>query len=87
MEQAIEKEMGDLRKIQKELARIDSMAQDYILKKHENDMVKDVRCIQELQIMTDGKVFKMVGPALIPQTLEDARSNVEKRLEFINKEM
>ena len=87
MAQAIEKEMSDLRKIQKELARIDSMTQDYILKKHENDMVKDVIFIQELQIITDGKVFKLIGPALIPQSLEDARNNVEKRLEFINKEM
>ena len=42
MAQALEKEMTDLRKIQKELARIDSMIQDYILKKHENDMVRDV---------------------------------------------
>ena len=37
--------------------------------------------------MTEGRVFKMVGPALIPQSLEDARSNVDKRLEFINKEV
>ena len=42
MAQALEKEMTDLRKIQKELARIDSMIQDYVLKKHENDMVRDV---------------------------------------------
>jgi hypothetical protein len=42
MAQGIEKEVSDLRKIQKELAKIESMTQDYILKKHENDMVKDV---------------------------------------------
>lgn len=37
--------------------------------------------------MQDGKVFKLVGPALIPQATDEARSNVEKRLEFINKEI
>jgi hypothetical protein len=42
-QQAFEKEASDMRKIQKELARIESMIQDYVLKKHENDMVKEVR--------------------------------------------
>ena len=37
--------------------------------------------------MQEGKVFKLIGPALIPQPLEDARTNVEKRLEYINKEI
>lgn len=37
--------------------------------------------------MNEGKIYKLVGPVLIPQSLEDARSNVEKRLEYINKEM
>lgn len=42
-QQALEKESGDLRKIQKELARIVTSIQDYILKKHENEMVRDVK--------------------------------------------
>lgn len=45
MASIIEKESNDLRKIQKELAKIVSMTQDYILKKHENDMVKEVNII------------------------------------------
>lgn len=32
-------------------------------------------------------MFKLIGPALIPQPLDEARTNVEKRLEFINKEI
>ena len=87
MAQNLEKEVSDLRKIQKELARIESMIQDYILKKHENDMVKDVKTNQELALMTEGRVFKLIGPALIPQNLDEARTNVDKRLEYINKEM
>ena len=87
MASAIEKESNALRKIQKELARIVSMTQDYVLKKHENDMVKEVVFIQELQLMNEGKVYKLVGPVLIPQSLEDAKTNVDKRLEYIIKEM
>lgn len=86
-QQALEKESGDLRKIQKELARIVTSIQDYILKKHENEMVRDVKKTQELSLVQDGKVFKLIGPALIPQPLDEARTNVEKRLEFINKEI
>ena len=41
-QQAMEKESNDLRKIQKELAKIVNSIQDYILKKHENEMVRDV---------------------------------------------
>jgi prefoldin beta subunit len=38
-------------------------------------------------LLSEGKVYKLVGPALIPQNLEDAKGNVDKRLEFINKEI
>ena len=39
-------------------------------------------------MMTEGnKVFKMVGPALIPVELIEARQNVGKRLEFIEAEI
>lgn len=42
MAEEIDREVGDLRKIQKEVGKLESMRQDYILKKHENDMVKEV---------------------------------------------
>ena len=35
----------------------------------------------------DGKVYKLIGPVLIKQDLEEARSNVEKRIDFIGKEI
>ena len=35
----------------------------------------------------DANVFKLVGPALIKQDLVEARSNVDKRLEYIKGEM
>lgn len=88
VQQEIEREMEVIRKIQKgscypEVGKIESMRQDFLLKKNENELVK-----QELDMMTeDAKVFKLIGPALVPQTLPDAQSNVNKRLEFIDHEL
>ncbi|XP_055340099.1 prefoldin subunit 6-like [Paramacrobiotus metropolitanus] len=33
------------------------------------------------------KVFKQVGPVLVPQDLEEAKGNVQKRLDWINSEL
>lgn len=33
------------------------------------------------------RVYKLVGPALVPTDLNEARANVSKRLDFIKKEM
>lgn len=35
------------------------------------------------QLASDAKVFKMIGPVLVPQEKPEAQANVEKRLEFI----
>jgi prefoldin beta subunit len=32
-------------------------------------------------------VYKLIGPVLVPQDQEEAKSNVEKRLEFISTEL
>lgn len=36
---------------------------------------------------TDAKVYKLIGAVLVRQELDEARSNVDKRLEFIESEM
>ena len=35
----------------------------------------------------DRKVYKLVGPVLLNVTLDDAKDNVQKRIEFIEKEL
>ena len=35
----------------------------------------------------DADVYKLMGPVLVKQDMMEATSNVEKRVEFINKEM
>ena len=52
-------------------------------KKSENDSV-----LTEFKLLDDdAKVYKLVGPILAKQDLEEARSNVTKRIDFIEKEI
>eukprot|EP00049_Salpingoeca_infusionum_P011611 m.202787 g.202787 ORF g.202787 m.202787 type:complete len:121 (-) comp14980_c0_seq2:2493-2855(-) len=49
----------------------------------ENSMVK-----KELDLVKEGEVvYKLVGPALLKQDLDEAKTNVAKRLEYIEKEL
>jgi prefoldin beta subunit len=57
--------------------------QTYAQQANENDMVK-----KELDLLDDeAKVYKLVGPVLLKQDVDEAKTNVNKRLEFINKEL
>ena len=52
-------------------------------KKNENDMV-----LQEFKMLADGaNVYKLVGPILVKQDLSECKSNVSKRIEFVDKEI
>lgn len=52
-------------------------------KKNENDMV-----LTEFKMLSeDANVFKLVGPILAKQDLSECKSNVSKRIEFIDKEI
>ena len=52
-------------------------------KKQENEMV-----LQEFKILDEGAaVYKLVGPILAKQDLKDCKNNVEKRIEWIEKEV
>lgn len=43
---------------------------------------------QELDLLEDdAKVFKLIGPVLMKQDLEESKQNVAKRLELIEREM
>jgi hypothetical protein len=44
--------------------------------------------IQELKKLTpENTVYKLIGPGLMPQDAAEAQQTVEKRLDFIKKEM
>jgi chaperonin cofactor prefoldin len=50
--------------------------------------IKIARLLQELDRLEDGaEVFKLIGPVLIKQELSEAKQNVQKRIDYISKEM
>lgn len=79
---AIDAEVQNFRRLQEELQELQSDLQTVTAQETENDMVK-----QELSFLSDASlVYKMLGPVLIKQDLEDAQQTVSKRLEFIRDE-
>ena len=45
-------------------------------------------CLQELDVIeADGNVYKLIGPVLVKQDLEEAKQTVAKRIEYITAEM
>ena len=38
-------------------------------------------------VEADGNVFKLIGPVLVKQDLEEAKQTVAKRIEYISGEM
>lgn len=61
------------------LVRLNSQLETQL---HENEMVKE-----ELGFCKeDARVFKLVGDVLVPQSLTEARSNVVRRIEYIQNE-
>lgn len=66
-----------------EYTKVFNARQNLIEKKNENEMV-----LSEFNLMdADAAVFKLVGPILAKQDISEAKNNVEKRIEFITKEI
>ncbi|EQC34094.1 hypothetical protein SDRG_08303 [Saprolegnia diclina VS20] len=81
--QRADAEMAAYRALQEEVTVLANQRQLYAQQQNENSMVK-----QELDLLADNaKVFKLVGPVLLKQDTSEAKSNVAKRLEFIQNEM
>mmetsp|Transcript_24420 Transcript_24420/g.36412 ORF Transcript_24420/g.36412 Transcript_24420/m.36412 type:complete len:137 (-) Transcript_24420:378-788(-) len=83
MAAAVDAEVAKYRELQEELQKLRSDQQTLMGQQNENEMVK-----QELDLLDDSaNVFKMVGPVLMKNDLEDAKQTVDKRLEFITGEL
>jgi prefoldin beta subunit len=87
MAAAVEAEMAKFRTLQDTMAEQHTTLQQLLSQKNENEMV-----LQELNLLRqdDGshhQVYKLMGPILIKNDLEDAKLTVGKRLEFITGEM
>eukprot|EP00761_Pharyngomonas_kirbyi_P012705 gb/GECH01012732.1/.p1 GENE.gb/GECH01012732.1/~~gb/GECH01012732.1/.p1 ORF type:complete len:137 (+),score=59.56 gb/GECH01012732.1/:1-411(+) len=80
MFQTFQKEVSALQQNQKDLQSWYNTRMKYESQKNENEMV-----LKELELLEDdAQVYKLVGPALVGQDLEEARNNVQKRIEFIS---
>lgn len=79
MASAVDAEVAKFRELQESIQQLRSDQQILLGQSTENEMV-----LQELQLVdNNAKVYKMLGPALIPQNVEEAVQTVQKRLEFI----
>ncbi|KAH7468453.1 hypothetical protein KRP22_012088 [Phytophthora ramorum] len=79
----VEAEMTRYRALQDEVQVLASQRQTYAQQANENGMVKT-----ELELLDDeARVYKLVGPVLLKQDADEAKTNVNKRLEFINNEL
>mmetsp|Transcript_27961 Transcript_27961/g.39318 ORF Transcript_27961/g.39318 Transcript_27961/m.39318 type:complete len:140 (-) Transcript_27961:40-459(-) len=83
MAAAVEAEYAKFRDLQELMAKDKNDLQTLIGQQNENEMVK-----QELELLDDSSnVYKLVGPVLMKNELDDAKQTVSKRLEFINGEI
>ena len=79
---AVDAEVVKFRSIQEEVAKLRSDLQFVVGQRTENEMVQ-----QELDLIGESSVvYKMIGPVLIKQDLEDSQQTVKKRLEYITGE-
>ena len=78
----VDKEVARFRDLQESILQLRQDAQIVLGQATENELV-----LQELSLVDDdANIYKMIGPALLKQNLEDAVQTVKKRLEFINNE-
>mmetsp|Transcript_2219 Transcript_2219/g.2461 ORF Transcript_2219/g.2461 Transcript_2219/m.2461 type:complete len:134 (-) Transcript_2219:329-730(-) len=79
----LESQAGDYRKVQTDINTNHQNRQKLTQQMQENEMVKS-----ELERLDEeAGVYKLVGPILIKQDLVEAKSNVDKRLEYMGEEM
>ncbi|ESO87262.1 hypothetical protein LOTGIDRAFT_210667 [Lottia gigantea] len=83
LQKRLETEIEKFQSCQKDLQKYITSRQKLEAQLSENTLVKT-----ELDLIKDdGTVFKMIGPVLVKQELEEAKQNVQKRIDYINGEI
>ncbi|XP_062515835.1 prefoldin subunit 6-like [Corticium candelabrum] len=83
LEKELQDELEQLKKLQADMRKSVGSRQQLESQLRENQIVKD-----ELGLLKPSNtVYKLIGPALVKQDLTEAKQTVDKRLEFINKEI
>ncbi|KAL5292496.1 PFDN6 family protein [Megaselia abdita] len=83
IQKRLQAEVESYQSVQKDFQKLVQQRQILIGQLNENECVMD-----ELNLLKgDNKVFKLFGPVLVKQDLEESRQNVGKRMEYIKKEV
>ncbi|KAG4071937.1 hypothetical protein HA402_006098 [Bradysia odoriphaga] len=83
IQKKITAEVEQFKSAQKEFSKLVQQRQLLDGQLNENKSVLD-----ELNLLgADNKVYKLFGPVLVKQELEESRQNVAKRMEYIKKEL
>nr|XP_040565160.1 prefoldin subunit 6-like isoform X3 [Lepeophtheirus salmonis]ACO12316.1 Prefoldin subunit 6 [Lepeophtheirus salmonis]ADD38860.1 Prefoldin subunit 6 [Lepeophtheirus salmonis] len=76
-------ELESMRKVQKLQQKALLVQQTLDSQLNENKLVKE-----EMSALEEGAViYKLVGPTLLKQDLSESKSNVDKRIDYISKEI
>eukprot|EP00927_Polykrikos_kofoidii_P079859 TRINITY_DN76695_c0_g1_i1.p1 TRINITY_DN76695_c0_g1~~TRINITY_DN76695_c0_g1_i1.p1 ORF type:complete len:135 (+),score=45.56 TRINITY_DN76695_c0_g1_i1:91-495(+) len=79
----LEKELEQFKSLQEQVQKNYESRMGQIAQQQETQLVKE-----EFDNLEDGAVvYKLVGPVLVKQGIDDAKSNVEKRLDYITGEL
>ncbi|GFS92302.1 prefoldin subunit 6 [Nephila pilipes] len=79
----LSQELDKMKTIQKNMQKAMAAKQTLDGQLSENNVVKE-----ELNFLTpENKVYKMTGPVLVEQEIDEAKQNVEKRIMFITSEI
>lgn len=79
---AVDSELARFRSTQDELKRLHNDLSMVLGQETENELV-----MMELDLLSESSgVFKLVGPILVHQALDESKQTVQKRLEFIRAE-
>ena len=76
-------QIKEIESLEKEQSRIRIALSSFENKKNENSMVKSELGLLE----NDDVVYKLIGPILVKQEINEAKLQVDHRLEMINKEI
>uniref|UniRef100_A0A8C0U3I7 Prefoldin subunit 6 n=1 Tax=Cyanistes caeruleus TaxID=156563 RepID=A0A8C0U3I7_CYACU len=83
LQKKLQGELEKYQQLQKELGRAVAARQKLETQLTENNIVQE-----ELNLLDDSNtIFKLLGPVLVKQELEEAKNTVGKRLEYISGEM
>ena len=83
IQRKLETDVTEIKKIEAEYTKVYAAKQSLVEKKSENEMV-----LAEFNLMSaDAAVYKLVGPVLAKQDVAESKTNVEKRIEYITKEI